>query len=357
MQLLIIRFSSLGDVVLATAVVETIFRNVPGVEIDFAVREEYADLFRGDPRIRNLFVWEKGQGQFDYLRELRREKYDLVLDLHRVTRSYRLYPFLRYFRLIGCDKRSLERRLYVWFGYRRKGRLRPLLDAYLETIEKAGLGREKFLPRLIPAREAQAEVEKLFQAWGAKPGEPVLALSPGAKKEIRCWPPDRFAEVGKKAIAELQARVLVLGAESEAGLVRQVISGIGSDRAHPLLGLSLDRLSALLSRVNLLVANDSGPAHVGRAVGIPVGVIFGPTSPEFFPAYGPGDFIAECELSCRPCSLRGERACSRPTRECLEMIKPEEVYNQVKVCLSPSPSFAKAPKGRPSSPPTRGGEL
>ncbi|MDD5225385.1 MAG: glycosyltransferase family 9 protein [bacterium] len=330
MRILIIRFSSLGDVVLATAAVETIFRNVPGAGIDFAVREEYADLLKGDPRIRNLFVWKKGQGQFDYLQGLRRETYDLVLDLHRVTRSFRLYPFLNYSRLIGCDKRSLERRLYVWFGYRREGRLRPLLDAYLEAIERAGLGKEKFLPRLIPNPEARAEVENIFNSLGMKPGEPILALAPGAKEEIRCWAPDRFAKVGKRAIAELRARVLVLGAESETELVQGVIRAIGSDRAHPLPGLSLDRLSALLARVNLLVANDSGPAHVGRAVGTPVGVIFGPTSPEFFPAYGAGDFIAERELSCRPCSLRGEHPCSRPRRECLETITPEEVYNQVK---------------------------
>ncbi|MCX5859928.1 MAG: glycosyltransferase family 9 protein [Proteobacteria bacterium] len=334
MQILIIRFSSLGDVVLATAAVETIFRNIPGAEIDFAVREEYADLFKGDPRIRNLFIWKKGQGQFDYLEGMRREKYDLVLDLHRVTRSFRLYPFLRYSRLIGCEKRSLERRLYVWFGYRRKGRLRPLLDAYLEAVERAGLGKEKFLPRLIPNPEARAEVEKIFNSRGIKPGEPILALSPGAKKEIRCWPPDRFAELGRRAIAELRARVLVLGAESETELIQRVIQTIGSDRAYPLPGLSLDGLSALLSRVNLMVANDSGPAHVGRAVGTPVGVIFGPTSPEFFPAYGAGDFIVERELSCRPCSLRGERPCSRPQRECLEAITPEEVYNQVKTSLS-----------------------
>jgi len=330
MQILIIRFSSLGDVVLATAAVETIFRNVPGAEIDFAVREEYADLFKGDPRIRNLFIWKKGQGQFDYLQGLGREKYDLVLDLHRVIRSFRLYPFLRYSRLIGCDKRSLERRLYVWFGYRREGRLRPLLEAYLEAVEKAGLGRERFMPRLIPNPKARAEVEKLFNSWGIKPGEPILALAPGAKEEIRCWAPDRFAEVGKRAITELRARVLVLGAESEAELIQRVIQTIGSERAYPLLGLSLDGLSALLSRVNLLVANDSGPAHVGRSVGTPVGVIFGPTSPEFFPAYGAEDFIVERELSCRPCSLRGERACSRPARECLETITSEEVYNQVK---------------------------
>ncbi len=338
MKILIIRFSSLGDVVLATAVVETISHNVPGAEIDFAVREEYSDLFKGDPRLRNLFIWKKGQGQFDYLQGLGHEKYDLVLDLHRVARSFRLYPFLRYSRLIGCDKRSLERRLYVWFGYRREGRLRPLLDAYLEVVERAGLGRERSLPRLIPHPGARAEVEKIFNSWGIKPGEPILALSPGAKKEIRCWPPDRFAEVGRRAIAELRARVLVLGTESEIELIQQVIQGIGSDRAYPLPGLSLDSLSALLSRVNLLVANDSGPAHVARAVGTPVGVIFGPTSPEFFPAYGAGDFIVERELACRPCSLRGERPCSRPKRECLETITPEEVYNQVKIILTPSPS-------------------
>lgn len=334
MQVLLIRFSSLGDVVLATAVIEALARTVPGVEIDLAVKEEFAGLFRNDPRVRHVFPWEKGQGFFAYVRRLRRQKYDWVFDLHRVLRSFLLYPFIRRAHWVGCRKRSLQRRLFVRFRIRREGWIRPLLDAYLEVLARSGFGKERVLPRLVPPGDAVRAARQMLDSFGFKGERPILALAPGARQDIRRWAGERFAEVGKRAAAELGAQVLVIGTLGEQELVARVTAECGAAGARPVTGLPLDQLSALLAQVDLLIGNDSGPAHVARAVGTPAGVVYGPTSSEIFPPLGPHDFGVEKEMSCRPCGLRGERPCSRGRRACLDDIPAEEVFTEVEKVIS-----------------------
>lgn len=334
MRFLVIRFSSLGDVVLATSVLEALRHSVPGAVIDLAVKEEYADLFRGDQRVRNLFLWKKGQGFFPYVRQLRRQKYDWVFDLHQVLRSFLLFPFVRRSRWIGCRKRSLRRRLYVRYRIHRNGWVRPLQEAYREVLGRAGFATDRFSPRLVPAPENIQYVDNLFHTFGFDNHRPILAIAPGARRDVRRWPEERFGEIGRMAAEELGAHVLVVGEEREREILSRVVGVSGEGRARLAAGLSLNQLSAVLSRSDLLLGNDSGPAHVARAVGTPAGVIYGPTSAEFFPPVGSRDFAVQKALPCRPCSLRGERTCSRERRACLEDISPDDVFPEIRNVLS-----------------------
>ena len=349
-RILVIRFSSMGDIVLTSPVTRKLSRIYAGAgaEIDFLTRDAYAPLARALPGVTRVLGFEPEQGLWRLVARLRRRRYDLVVDLHGNIRS----------RLVGLAGNARE---VVRYDKRRFARMalvaRPggsaavphTVDRYLavlgglstramrgETVRQSPAHAvEERIPELIVDGSATDEVASRLAAGGVGPEDPVLGIAPGASHGPKRWPPDRFARVADQLVADHGVRVLLLGSEGD----RPVAAEVAGAMREPALDWSgstdLALLPAAVKRCRHLVCNDSGPMHVATAVGTPVTGVFGATHPRLgFAPLGPEDAAVTLDLACSPCSLHGDRACRFGTHACMEELEPRRVIDEAERRLS-----------------------
>lgn len=314
MRLLLIRLSSLGDVILCTPVVKALRRSFPSASISMVVNTKFADLFKWDPDLNEVIPLKPAS-----LRQIV-GRADVAIDLHNRLKT----AFIAL--LSGARKR---------IGY--EGQLSPLytdpvsdegghiVERHVSLLRPLGID-----PKPIPPVEVCVPERFKRWAWGelgkrGVPGEGIrIGLFPGAGWPSKMWGEGRFAEVGRRAVDQLGAHILVFGGPSERGLAERVASLIGR-RAHPFEGLNLIELAALISTCHLFVSNDTGPMHLAAAVGVPTLGLFGPGDPARFSPWAPGCHAIKGDAPCSPCRLF--KSCDG--RRCMGSISVEEVWRWV----------------------------
>ncbi len=307
MKILLIRLSALGDLVYVSAVLE----GLPGHEVHLALYAPFQDLYAADPRVARIWPIEPG-ASWEHLRGLvrqwRSEGFDVAVDLHRKPLTHWLLWQSGAQRRLHIRKASLQRRLHLWFRW--PLREVPVYRRYLEPLVKAGLIAHPLpQPRLM------------MQPMPSRFPLPhrYVVLAPEAVYPTREWP-------GFRSLAqELERRgipVVTVGIRRQPAFVGVNLTG----------QTSLREMIAVVQRATVAVSNDSGPAHVASASGVPTVVLFGPTVPAFgFRPQGPAPVrvVENPRLGCRPCSLHGERPCRFGTLQCLRSLKVEQVLNTV----------------------------
>ncbi|MBD3409830.1 MAG: glycosyltransferase family 9 protein [Ignavibacteriales bacterium] len=322
-RLLVVRLSSLGDVLLATPVVRALRKKLPEARIDFLVRDAFADALRHNPRIDNLYELTRDEDAFADLREtLKQNRYDLVVDLQNNLRTKRL--LLPYFGKVATfDKRNFEKFLLARFKVNRLASAPPIPVRYARAVSGLALddaGAELFLPEGYPS-PLPSDGE-----W--------VALAPGAKHHTKRWLPERYAELAR-TILEAGYRVALVGGKSDG----EICASIASE-APGALDLSgeddLFRVAAALTSCRAVVGNDSGLTHVAAAVGTPVVVVFGATVREFgfFPYNVPHAVLERNSLSCRPCSHIGGERCPESHFKCMTEISASDAFAKLKRFLA-----------------------
>ncbi len=168
----------------------------------------------------------------------------------------------------------------------------------------------------------KTEAENLLRAYGVREGEPVVVLCPGSiNSRAKRWPAEAYAALGDRLI-ESKRQVVLIGSANEVDVSNEVTSHM---QQHPIVltgKTSLDQITALLSLVDLVVTNDTGPAHVAAALGRPTLVIFGPTNPLTTRPFAPEAEILRHPPDCAPCMLRD---CPIDHR-CMTAITVDEVF-------------------------------
>src|SRR5438128_5497557 len=181
--------------------------------------------------------------------------------------------------------------------------------------------------------ERQIEASEVLRQMGARDGHTLVALCPGSiNSRAKRWPAERYAALADRLIDELDAEVLLIGSPGERDVSIQVGSHM---RRHPIIATGTTDLSsatAMLSLVDLLVTNDTGPAHIASALGRPTLVIFGPTNPLTTPPFSPVGEIIRQPPVCAPCMLRD---CPIDHR-CMTAISPDEVFQRARALLGMS---------------------
>ena len=347
-RILVIRFSSMGDIVLTSPVTRQLGRICPDAEIDFLTRNEYASLARALPGVVRVQCFEPDQGLWGLVVRLRRRRYDLAIDLHGSIRS----------RLVGLAGNA---RRVVRYARRRFARMALVartggstavphtVDRYLEVLgvfdgravrgEIPGYGAPDAsvskIPELIVEDSAVDEVASRLADGGIGPEDPVLGLAPGASHGPKRWPPDRFARVADQLAAGHGMRVLLLGSDADRPVAAEVAGAMREPALDWAGATNLALLPAAVKRCRHLVCNDSGPMHVATAVGTPVTGVFGATHPRLgFAPLGPEDTAVSLDLPCSPCSLHGDRACRFGTHACMEDLPSHKVIAEVERTLS-----------------------
>lgn len=349
---LVIRFSSAGDIILATPLLRVLRTRFPHAEVDFAVKRDYAGLVRHHPALTNVLELPGGEDA-ESLRALRSEvrarKYDLLIDIHGSLRSR--YLCLGASRVVRIRKRVLPRLALVRWKrnvYDRWGGAPSVVDRYFEPVRPFGVENDGKGPEIFPSPDDHAAVAKMMADLGVRAGEPCIVLAPGARHWSKRWPGERFAEVGATLArdpgsrplgdaslerdAGTRLRIFVLGGKDDAGLCAEVAADIRREapaaNVVDLAGrFTLSGCALVMDRASVVITNDTALMHIAAARKRPVVAIFGPTVREFgfFPVGTKSVVLERQGLECRPCTHIGGPTCPAGHFRCMLETEPSAV--------------------------------
>lgn len=304
---LIIQTAFIGDVILATAVLEKLHQHDPSATLDVMVRKGNESLFDSHPNIRKCYVWNKKENKYRKLVSLinavRKEEYDAVINLQRFAASGLITAFSGAKEKIGFDKNPLsflyDKRITHELGSLNQPKGHEV-DRCLKTIEHiTGSGQAR--PKLYPSN---ADFEKI----ALYASEKFITISPASVWFTKQTPDRVWCELLEKFSG---MRCYLLGAPADAALCERIAAS-GKNVAVLAGQLSLLQSAALMSNAVMNYTNDSAPLHLCSAMNAPVTAVFCSTIPEF--GFGPlsdNGLVIESDIrpDCKPCGLHGKSAC------------------------------------------------
>jgi heptosyltransferase-2 len=340
----LLRFSALGDVLLTSPALEALHTAWPRARIVYAVKERFAPLVAHNPAVAAVVGLGDAEGVFSLASRLRAAtagaRSVAVLDLHGKLRSKLLRALLpRAHRRVVWEKRDWRDTLPVKLGLRpwRAGRL--FCDRYHDAVEQL-VGRR--LPRgrlqaFLGPGDAASAAEVLrgagvrFDTFGnqLRPTQPLLGLSPGANWATKRWPAERYAELARRALAA-GLQVAVQGSAAERALGAEIVRA--APGAIDLTGLfDVPQLAGFTSLCAAYAANDSGPMHLARALGVPTLSFFGSTDPDMFAWTGHRVLFAG--VPCAPCSFFGRSRCPKGHLRCMTELSAQQAWDALQGLL------------------------
>lgn len=335
---LIIRLSSLGDILLTTPSIRCLRQAYPKARIDVLIRAQYRGLLEGNPHLSNLILFPD-QGDFAALRKTASElrcRYDVVIDLHTGLRSFYLRRRLRADRILRYRKKRLQRWVLVKLKkniYREEFSV-PV--AYIRSMAKLGVQDDGKGLEWFAAKERRNSFLALCGLEAAPVPQPI-ALCPGASHFTKRWPIEKWRELGKRLLDAGEPALWVFGGseDSEAG---EFLFRLHPERVLNFCGkLDLALSGAGISFCRLAITHDAGPAHMAAAVGTPVVDIFGSTVPQFgFSPFRIPHRIAEKKLHCRPCSHLGYSKCPQDHFRCMKDQSVDDILNLAREIAKPA---------------------
>ncbi len=334
MKILVIRFSSLGDLVLLTSLLKALRKGFPASEIHLACKETYSEMFKDNGNIDCLHsLYEGGPLKLLGLHsKLRSERFGIIIDAHNVIRSNLIYHTLKASNKLQISKEQTKKTLLIKAKRNLYKRIVPQTARYREIAERLGVNTQGIFTGIDIPESATGKIEDIIHNAGYA-RKTLAAMAPGARWDTKRWPENHFvrliSELGKQG-----TETVMIGDKKEIALNGQIAFA----SSHPPLDvtgkLSITETAAMLKKCSVLVTNDSAPLHIAEAVGTPVVALFGPTVREF--GYYPQlrrSVALDVELPCRPCSRNGARPCPLDTKECLTSITPELVLKTVRSIL------------------------
>ena len=314
-----IRFSSLGDIVLTTPLLTSIKAQYPETQIVYVTKRHFASILREDPRIDTFIELDSSTSLFSLLAALRAQKIDGILDLHGKWRglatrlSHPLTPSALLTKPNRLEQFLVRRGLTT---FRPKY---PIVERYYQAADKlfqAPLERSK-LSMHVPKTAS----ERLLRTISRSPKQlkDAVVIGPGAQWETKRWPIERHIELCQ-ALRARGVHVMACGSPDESTLLERLSRDGGVD---VLPHVTLELLPALLSSVRAFIGHDSGPMHIARALGTPTIALFGSTPSSQFDFTG--HQLVENPQSCSPCHSYGRKSCPKDHFACMRSIETAQV--------------------------------
>lgn len=331
-RILIVKLSSIGDVVMSLPVAAALRRQYPGAYLAWVVQPAAAGVLTGNPHLNEVLVTGGAQqgaralpplsSPFTLRRELRALKFTTSLDLQGLLKSAMLGWLSGARERVGyrswqegvriCYTRTAPRRMDI-----------HAVDSYLDLAAAVGAARTPVTFDLAVSDEDRAQVAQLLADRG-----PIATLIPGARWESKLWPPARFAAVADALHTEFGLTSAIIGGPGDTALA----VAIAAAASAPLLDLTgkttLKQAAEVFRRSRLTIGNDTGPLYLSSAVGTPTVAVFGPSDPRRLGPYGPGHAKVVTAVDCAPCRNRQCR-----DRRCLDTLSPEAVMAAVRSLL------------------------
>lgn len=324
-RILVVKLSSLGDLFHALPTIRQL-KQEWNATIDWVTQTPYVEVVKCFPDVNRVIAFPRRdflKRSSAFVRDLRREKYDLILDFQGLLKSAFVARVARGRKRLGPSfAREGSRLLYAAVAGP-KNKNRHAVDEILDMVRY--LGREVRKPEFPVA----------FPKVPRPEPQPRVAFIPCSRWWTKNWPPERFVEVGCALQERAGATIFLFGSAEDGPVCDWIEKQIGGRVVNRSGKASLVELGSLLQEMDLTVTLDSGPMHMAAAIGRPVLAVFGATDPKRTGPYGEGHCIIAAEgLKCRPCL--SDRRCARRDFACLRGLPAERVITRALEMLESS---------------------
>jgi heptosyltransferase-2 len=314
-KILIIRLSSLGDILLTTPLLRAIKNLYPLMNIDFLLRAEYADAVKLNPHLNKFYLFNRIDEKNNLLLdELIQNKYDVVIDLQNNLRTKKITNQLSG-KVLRFNKKNFDKFLLVQFKINRLKDSKQIPIRYASVIPDLILDKRGL--ELVTDKQPDSRIDNT---------KINIGICPGARHFTKRWIPEYYIELGNK-FAENNFQVFLMGGKTDRVICREISKAIPGS-----IDLSNDddllQTAANMNLCSLVVCNDSGLMHAATSTKAKVITIFGSSVKEFgFTPYHCNNIILENKsLNCRPCSHIGKDYCPKKHFKCMIEIKPDLVF-------------------------------
>lgn len=332
----------LGDVVLATPVVEKLHRFFPDAAIDFLLRKGNEALLKNHPFIRKIIIWDKNDGKwknaFKIIKQLRSIKYDYVINLQRFMTSGIITAFSGGETTVGFDKNPFS----FLFNKSITHHIAEIGEPAIHEVTRNLLCINWFtddsqqLPKLYPSQDDFETVSRFVIGIHHLPStnrhRSYITISPASIWFTKQYPKEKWVRLIKNLGDRYQ--VYLLGAPSDKAMCSEIITGSAVKNITNCCGqFSLLQSAALMQNAVMNYVNDSAPLHLASAMDAPVTVVFCSTVPRF--GFGPsgtkGNIVETLvSLPCKPCGLHGKKTCPKGHFKCALTITEQQLLAVLK---------------------------
>lgn len=334
MKVLVVRFSSIGDIVLTTPVVRCLKQQLPYAQVHYLTKKSFRTIVEHNPNIDKVYTLESNLEEIIFA--LKKEKYDYVIDLHNNIRT------LKVKRALGCisfsfPKLNIRKWLYVNF----KMNVMPdksIVERYFETVNSLGVKNDgKGLDYFVPEQDEVTNKDIPMSHWAG-----YVACVIGGSFNTKKYPVDHWKEFCKQTTMPI---ILLGGPEDKQD--GDAIADVDSVKVYNACGkFNLNESACLVKYARLVISNDTGLMHIAAAFRKPIISLWGNTTPELgmFPYYGYNNLTSNVSresvmletkgLSCRPCSKIGHSKCPKGHFKCMNDIDSQVIVLKVHEMLA-----------------------
>ncbi len=344
MRILLVRLRQIGDVVFTTPAIHAVRTHFPDAHLSYLVEPAAADVVANNPHLNQVIVAARGHGlagtwaDVALGRQLRRGRFDLVLDFHGGPRASLLSWLSGAPRRIGYAVKGRQWMYTDVVARPRELRARHSVENQWDLLVPLGIAPptpQQFPVEMVSSTQARARVSQRLTTTGVTETDRVIVMHVSAGNPFRRWPATSFATVAAHLVsADTTRRVIVTSGPSESAAATRVVEEARArltERQRPQIAawsndFPLDELRALLERAHLYIGGDSGPMHIAATTSVPMVSLYGPTLPQrSAPWRDHPERSAAVDvhgLACRPCD---QRVCVTHDFRCLSGIDPAEV--------------------------------
>jgi lipopolysaccharide heptosyltransferase I len=353
-RILLIKLSGLGDVVHTLPVLVKLRARYPRARIDWLITPEHAEIVRCHPALSNVVLfarrdfskrgrrWRALLAFLDLLKQIRRAKYDLVIDLHGQARSA-FFALVSGARVrIGFDRPVKDIIRHGWRGAREGSWIAYTHRIPIPTLDVHAIDRYLWLGPLLGlddnppdltiylSSQTAHNVQRLLEEDGVPASKALAVLAPGTIWETKHWTIEGFAAVARQFLHDGFA-VALTGTKRDQARCRQIAAA--APGTCDLSGKTTPaELAALIRRADVCVTNDSGAMHVAASLGKPMVSVFGPTNPFRVGPYRRPESVVRLDLPCSPCNYRRLSQCPFD-HACMNQLAPAMVIERVRKIL------------------------
>ncbi len=345
-NILIIKLSSIGDVVHALPFLEVLKKSYPDSRIDWLVEEEASQVISGHPAINRIIIsgrkrWQKeildpskflknSSEAIRFYKELRFSSYDIVIDLQGLFRSGFLTALSRGKRKIGMSGAREGASFFLKEPPVAVDYDQHAIDRYLKIAGQLGCNTDIRKGQIPVSEQDKKLADGIFASFSEV--KPLIAVNPMAKWKTKLWKPDKFSQLAEKLQKEIECRIIFTGSGQDRPIIEEIIKQTGG-RQDEIINLAgrtgLKELAYLYSGCSVLICTDTGPMHIAAAMGCRVVALFGPTSPLRTGPYGNGHMIIRSGIDCSPCF---KKECGNT--KCMEDITVDAVFDSVRSIIA-----------------------
>ena len=319
--ILVIRLSSIGDIVLTTPLLSYLCTAYPQARLDYCTKPSFVSLLASNPRISSLYTTQNPPAG----------RYDLVVDLQNNSHSQAIVRSLKSECSVKYHKANWKKFLLVYFKLNVYTSYHSVVERYLDSLKKQEAFADLDGCELFLTADDKAFASTYVDDSHIK----TLGVCCGAKHFTKRYPPHLFAALLSHLLDHMDVRVLLLGGEEDSFQALEIIQAL-PDRCRPnVMNLSgtctLMQSAALLERCDAVLCNDTGLMHIASAFGKKLFVLFGSSSPlfGFLPYHSPYDLFEVEGLHCKPCSHIGRDHCPRSHFRCMNNLLPIPIAERI----------------------------